>query len=104
MNNSLAIVGSGSEDIGCTHSNANCLAESLARDRRLDADAIVFAALSRLEVSALDWRLAHGGRKADDTVYIAGYVQGVTGRPIDADHVAALLADIRAQLSPLVRG
>jgi hypothetical protein len=103
MNNSLAIAGSGSEDIGRNISNANRLAESLARDRRLDADAIVAAALSRFEASALEYRLAHNGRKSDDVVFIAGYTHGVTGRPIDASDVDTLLADIRAQLSPLVR-
>jgi hypothetical protein len=89
MNNSLAIVGSGPEDIGRNVSHANRLAESLARDRRLDADALVAAALKHFE-NTYDY--------TSFDVYLT------SGRAIDVSDVESLIADIRAQLSPLVRG
>ena len=72
-------------------------AEELARNRRLDRDALVAAALQRLESSAIE--VAGSGLNAN--VWIAFYTS-FTGRTLKADDVAGLLAEIRAELSPLV--
>lgn len=95
MNNTLTITGSGSEDIGRSVSARNRAAEDAARNRRLDIDAIIAAALTRLEAEAGQW--------PHQTTFLANYTQGVTRRPIAETDVVELIAAVRAQLSPLVR-
>lgn len=109
---SVTVIGSGSEDIGAltaaqSDSDRNRIAEETARNRRLDRDAIVAAALLCLECSGREsayngfYRSFRGlGLWAE---WISFYVAAQSGRDIHPDTVAALLAEIRAQLSPLVR-
>lgn len=90
MNTNTAIVGSKqAEDDGKRASYAARLAEDVARNRRLDRDAIVAAALRHFE-NTYDY--------TSFDVYLT------SGRAIDAADVETLVADIRGGLSPLVRG
>lgn len=88
MNNTSAIVGSGSEDIGRTHNVNARNAEDLARNRRLQQDAVIFAALEALYLASNPVGFINADHR---------------GYPVaDAAELAALTAEIRAQLSPIV--
>jgi hypothetical protein len=84
------------ENPGAVISNRNRLAEDLARSRRLDKDALINAALLRLETSARDIATDNAN------TWIAFYAT-FTGRSIAPEDVPSLIAEIRASLSPLVR-
>ena len=86
------------ETLNRLQNQANRNAEDAHRNRRLDRDALIAAALQRLEASAIE--IADSGPNRD--VWIAFYA-AFTGRNINPDDVSGLLAEIRAQLSPLVR-
>ena len=115
------VSGSGAEDIGVHRSPDHTLsdatytesarlealhraAEDSARNRRIDRDRIIRAALDSLESESI--------RKPErivvsypDYSYIAGCAEIPLGHgePNRADYVAELLAEIRAELNPLVR-
>jgi hypothetical protein len=80
-------------------SNLARLAEDSARNRRLDKDAIVKAALLRLSGSASEQSNVDFSRNA----WLACYVQAITGRSIAIEDIRALLSEIEAGLSPVVR-
>jgi hypothetical protein len=104
MNNTAAILGSGSEDFGRSHNVNARIAEDKARNRRLDRDALIAAALERFEASALEYVIRYASGRRDDTVvWVSGYTKGVTGRDVAETDISALLAEIRSQLSPTVR-
>ena len=88
------VSGSGSVD---SQEHRNRAAEETARNRRLDRDALIAAALQRFESSAIE----AAGSSLNANVWIAFYAS-FTGRTLKADDVAGLLAEIRSELSPLV--
>ena len=111
------VSGSGAEDIGVRHSSDHALsdatyaesarlealhraAEDSARNRRIDRDRIIRAALDSLESEST---------RGDDRYVDHGYIAGCAeiplghGEPNRADYVAELLAEIRAELNPLAR-
>ena len=116
----LTVSGSGAEDIGVTRTREHTLsdatyaesarlealhraAEDAQRNRRLDRDRIIRAALDSLE-SESTFAIRTGNHRPDYS-YIAGCAEIPLGHgePKRADYVRDLLAEIRAELSPLVR-
>ena len=117
----LTVSGSGAEDIGVTRTREHTLsdatyaesarlesihraAEDNARNRRLDRERIICAALNTLESESMYFK-----RSTSAHVLDYDYIAGCAGLPLGhgepnrADYVAELLAEIRAELSPLVR-
>lgn len=82
-------------------SNQARLAEDTARNRRLDKDAIVKAALLRLSGSASEQ--SQSNVDFSRNAWLACYVQAITGRSIAIEDIRALLSEIEAGLSPVVR-
>ena len=126
---SPVVSGSGAEDIGIARRPDHTLsdatyaesarlealhraAEDNARNRRIDRDRIIRAALDSLESEASDRAILECSslecsRSVDPVNY--SYIAGCAeiplghGEPNRADYVAELLAEIRAELNPLVR-
>jgi hypothetical protein len=82
-------------------SNQARLAEDKARNRRLDKDAIVKAALLRLFGSASEQ--SQSNVDFSRNAWLACYVQAITGRSIAVEDIRALLSEIENGLSPVVR-
>ena len=117
----LTVSGSGAEDIGVTRTREHTLsdatyaesarlesvhraAEDSARNRRFDRERIIRAALDALESESTYLKRSVGAHVVDYD-YIAGCAEIPLGHgePNRADYVAELLAEIRAELNPLVR-
>ena len=96
--------------IGNTQEDRNIAAERDARQRRLDRDRIIRAALDTLETVALDTRVSGNVIERASGVAL-NYIAGCADIPLDrfvdgferAIYVAELLSTIRAELSPLSR-
>ena len=94
MNSNLNSTEQAARDYNADHRAA----EDAHRNRRLDRDAIMSAALDRLESTAREESLP------GYSTWVAYYVQALTGRFVLPDDVPAVISEIRAQLSPAVRG